>query len=71
MRQSDKEIKNLQNIEEILHSANEFRITFADQPHPYMIPVNHSYHKGNIYFPSATKRKKIDIIGSLFLLMTY
>ena len=62
MRRRDKEIKEKENIEAILHAAQECRIAFAVNNQPFLVPVNFAYFNNALYIHSAPQGKKIDCI---------
>jgi uncharacterized protein len=62
MRRSDKEIKDLEEIDAILRDAPVCRIAMAAGDHPYIVPVNFAVSGGHLYFHSATAGKKIDML---------
>lgn len=62
MRRSDKEIKDMAVIEEIINKAQVCTIAMCDNNQPYIIPMNFGYRGGNFYFHSAKEGKKVDIL---------
>ena len=62
MRRSEKQIKNIQDIESILHSASLCHLSMVDNGKPYVVPLNFGYESGALYFHSAPEGRKIDII---------
>ena len=62
MRRKDKEITDKEVIENIITKAAICRIGLSENGKPYVFPVNFGYHDGNLYFHSAQKGHKIDII---------
>ncbi len=65
MRRKEREIKDLQVIEEIISRCDVCRIGLSDKGMPYIVPLNFGYMKGDpscFYFHCATGGKKIDII---------
>lgn len=65
MRRKEREIKDIQVIEEIISSCDVCRIGLSDKGMPYIVPLNFGYMEGNpscFYFHCATSGKKIDII---------
>ena len=62
MRRADKEIKDNALIESILHRALVCRIAMCDDGAPYMVPLSFGYDANCLYFHSANKGKKIDIL---------
>ena len=66
MRRSDREIKNLKEVEEIIQKADVCRIAFANDNFPYIVTMNFGYSaepSGSIYFHCAPNGKKLDMIS--------
>ena len=65
MRRKDKQIKNQERVDEILHRAQVGRLgTISANGTPMIKPVNFLYQKGKVYFHSAPKGEKIDHLAS-------
>jgi hypothetical protein len=62
MLRADKEIKDYQEIADIMKKAIICRISLVDGDCPYIVPVNFAVHENNLYFHSAMAGKKIDIL---------
>ena len=62
MRRADKEIKDTEEIEEIIKGAKVCRLAFSVNDLPYIVPLSFGYEKGVFYFHSALVGKKIDMI---------
>jgi len=62
MRRAEKEITSKKELEIILAKAKICRIGLMDQNHPYIVPLNFGYKNGCLYFHSAPKGKKIDLL---------
>jgi len=62
MRRSDKQIKDLADLEAILHSAQICHLSMVDDGKPYVVPMNFGYAEGALYFHSAPEGRKIDIL---------
>lgn len=62
MRRSEKEVKDIHEIESILKRAKICRIGLCDGNIPYIVPMNYGYKDNCIYLHSAKKGRKIDII---------
>lgn len=62
MRRSEREIKSLKEIEEIIQKAAVCHLGLADRSEPYIVPVNFGYKDKSIYFHSAREGRKIDLI---------
>lgn len=64
MIRSEREIKDLKEIEQILKKASIGRLGTSCEDQPYIIPVNFVYHERKILIHGAGKGKKIDNIAS-------
>jgi uncharacterized protein len=62
MRRKDKEVTDLEAINEILKDAKICHLGFIDNNEPYIVPVNFGYEENHIYFHSALEGRKVDII---------
>jgi len=62
MRRKDKEIKDKDVIESIIKRATVCRIGLSESNVPYIIPLVFGYKDNCLYFHSAPKGRKIDII---------
>ncbi len=62
MRRAEREIKDKSEIESIINRATVSRIGLCLNDSPYVVPVNFGYQDGRLYFHSAPRGKKIDII---------
>ncbi|MBW1649123.1 MAG: pyridoxamine 5'-phosphate oxidase family protein [Deltaproteobacteria bacterium] len=62
MRRSDKEIKDRELIDKIIHKADVCRLGLAKDNIAYIVPVSFGYDGDNIYFHSSKKGRKIDFI---------
>ena len=62
MRRKDREITDINEIEEIIKKAMVCRIGLVDGDEPYIVPVNFGYERNAIYFHSALEGRKIEII---------
>jgi len=62
MRRKDKQITDSDIIEKILFSSHICRIAIFDEQYPYIVPMNYGYKNGIIYFHSASKGKKLDLL---------
>jgi len=62
MRRKDKEIKDKDQIEQIIRSAHICRLAMAHKDQPYVVPLNFGYRDNTVYFHSAAQGRKIDII---------
>ena len=62
MRRKDKEITDINTIEEIISRAKVFRLALSLDDTPYVVPLCFGYRAKTIYFHSAREGKKIDIL---------
>ncbi len=62
MRKTEKEIKDIAAIEEILKKATVCRIALSDENRPYVVPVCYGYEGKALYIHCAKEGRKLDII---------
>ena len=62
MRRKDKELTDSKEIEGIVKKATVCRLGLMDEDEAYIVPVNFGYEKNAIYFHSALKGRKIELI---------
>ena len=66
MRRSDKEIKDLDEIERIIKSCKVCRVAMTCGGAPYIVPMNFGYEiedgRLTLYFHSAREGRKIDAL---------
>jgi len=62
MIRRDREITDEREIEAIIRKATICRLALSDNGIPYVVPLNFGYKDKSIYFHSAPKGKKLDII---------
>ena len=62
MHRKDKEITDIKSIEKIIKKAKVCRWALSLNDTPYIVPICFGYRAETIYFHSAKKGKKIDII---------
>lgn len=66
MRRSDRQITDLQQMEDIIKRCKVCRIAMADGDRPYVVPLNFGYKLENgivtLYIHCAADGKKIDIL---------
>lgn len=62
MRRKEKEIKDFNEIEEILKRAHVCRLGLCNNNVPYIVPMNFGYKDNTLYFHSAKEGKKINMI---------
>jgi len=62
MRRKEKEIKDRNEIEDIMRKAQVCRLAMADGPLPYIVPLCFGYGDDTLYFHTAQEGKKLDIL---------
>ena len=62
MRRKDKEIKDKDQIEQVIQDARVCHLAVADNGQPYVVPLNFGYRNGVVYFHSAREGRKIDML---------
>lgn len=62
MRRSEKEVEDINEIEEILKRAKICRLGLCVNNTPYVVPMNFGYKDNYIYLHSAKVGKKIEIL---------
>jgi len=63
MNRAEKEISNPEEIQDIMRHAQICRMAMVAGDMPYVIPLNFVVEGECLYFHSATKGKKIDILN--------
>ncbi|QTA89762.1 pyridoxamine 5'-phosphate oxidase family protein [Desulfonema magnum] len=62
MRRKDKEITNRAEIESVIERSEVCRLGLADDGYPYVVPLCFGYKDNSLYFHSAQKGRKTDIL---------
>jgi nitroimidazol reductase NimA-like FMN-containing flavoprotein (pyridoxamine 5'-phosphate oxidase superfamily) len=66
MRRKDREIKDRNEIEEIIKKCDVCRIALFDEEYPYILPMNFGYTMNGLemelFFHCANSGKKLDLI---------
>ncbi|MFA5904308.1 MAG: pyridoxamine 5'-phosphate oxidase family protein, partial [Desulfobacula sp.] len=62
MRRKEREIRNTEDIEQILKDSRILRLAMVDGDRPYMVPMNFGYRNRVLYLHSAPEGTKIDLI---------
>ena len=66
MRKADREIKDFEEIKELLYECQTIRLAMHDEPYPYIVPLSYGWEERNrqifIYFHCAKEGKKLDLI---------
>ncbi len=65
IRRKEKEIKDSEELHQILQSTKYITIAMASDDEPYLVTLSHGYEpsKKCVYFHCAKKGKKIDILS--------
>lgn len=69
MRRADRQVRDIDQIKEILDQCKVCRVAFYDGRESYLVPLNYGYEMGDklvLYFHGAPEGRKIDIIRSGF-----
>lgn len=64
MRRKDKEITDSSIIDEIIRKSDVCRLAMVDGRKPYLVLLSFGYEGNSLYFHSALKGLKIDILRS-------
>ncbi|WP_373500693.1 pyridoxamine 5'-phosphate oxidase family protein [Desulfococcus sp.] len=62
MRRTDKEITLRSEIDAVIRKARVCRLAMLDGDGPYIIPLSFGYDGDSLYFHSARKGKKLDLL---------
>jgi nitroimidazol reductase NimA-like FMN-containing flavoprotein (pyridoxamine 5'-phosphate oxidase superfamily) len=62
MRRKDKEISELEQIEEVMDQATVCFLALCDGFQPYVVPLSFGRVRGCLYFHAALQGRKIDLI---------
>lgn len=62
MRRKEKEIIDIDEVEEIIKKAIYCRIGLVDNDEPYVVPVCFGYERNALYFHGASEGRKVDLI---------
>lgn len=62
MRRSDREIKDRETIDRILHAAAVCRLALCDGDRPYIVPMSYGYDGKSLYFHCASEGRKLDLV---------
>ena len=62
MRRKDKEVADRDKIEAIINRCIVCRVAMVDNNSPYIVPLNFGFADNTLYFHSALKGRKIDIL---------
>ena len=62
IRRKDKEVTDSESLVAIIREATVCHLALIDEDEPYVVPVNFGFEDNCIYFHSAVKGRKVDII---------
>ena len=62
MRRKDKQIRDRDELIDILKNNSICRIALSEDNSPYIVPMNYGYRENRIFLHSAQAGKKIDIL---------
>ena len=62
MRRKEKEITDKAEMEWIIRSSSVCRLALSENDRPYIVPLCFGYKDNTLYFHSAQKGKKLDIL---------
>src|ERR1035437_5299422 len=62
MRRKEKEIKNKEEMEDIIKKAIICRLGLSSNDQPYIVPLNFGYENNELHFHCAKAGKKMDMI---------
>jgi len=62
MRRKDKEVTDKKAIEDIILRSTVCKLAMCDRHQPYIVPLCFGFKDNTLYFHSAPKGKKIDIL---------
>jgi len=62
MRRKDRQIVELEKIEEIIAQGRVCRLALHDLPAPYIVPMSFGYREKTLYFHAAKDGHKIDLL---------
>ncbi len=62
MRRSDKEITDRKAIEDIILRSKVCKLAMCEENRPYIVPLCFGFKNNTLYFHSAPKGKKIEIL---------
>jgi len=66
IRRKEKAIENIDEIKNIIQTAQYITLAMCKNNHPYLVTLSHGYdqEKNEIYFHCASKGKKMDILST-------
>jgi nitroimidazol reductase NimA-like FMN-containing flavoprotein (pyridoxamine 5'-phosphate oxidase superfamily) len=64
MQRKDREITNREEIDQILNEALVFRVAFARDNEPYLVPLFYGYDGRRLYFHTARQGRKLEFLAA-------
>ena len=62
MRKAEREIKDKEELEQVIMKAEVCRLGMIDGDEPYVVPMNFGYRDGALFFHCAREGRKLDIL---------
>ena len=62
MRRKEREITDIEEIEQVIKKAKVCRLGLVDNDEPYIVPVCFGYERNSLYFHSAPEGRKVALI---------
>lgn len=62
MIRKDREITDIQEIEEIINKAKIIRVAMCENNKPYVVPLSFGYKEKSVYIHSSKKGRKIEAL---------
>ena len=64
MQRKEKQITDIDQIEDIIKQAKVCRLGLSDNGQPYVVPLHFGYDPPFLYFHGADKGRKLDILAA-------
>jgi uncharacterized protein len=62
MRKAEREITEIEEMEQVIMKAEVCRLGMIDDGEPYIVPMNFGYRTGSLFFHCAREGKKLDVL---------
>lgn len=62
MRRTERQMLDVEFMHTVLRDAQKIYLAMNAEGAPYVLPVNHIFHEGSIYFHCATEGRKLDLL---------
>ena len=62
MRRTEREVTDIDFMHQVLTDAGELYIAMNAEGAPYVLPVNHVFYDGCLYFHCAAEGRKLDLL---------